>query len=94
MSEYAKIPLLQAEDALQDLNEYVVCLDRILSRIGAGEAGADILLDYVVDRNVLRRLAELRTVLGDSLKEQVGEDRVDEIAEGSYQCAPRGSRPA
>ncbi|WP_258341727.1 hypothetical protein [Saccharopolyspora gregorii] len=79
----------RAVEALRDTNEFVVSLDRILSRIGAGGEDPRLLVDYVVDRNVLRRLAELRATLGDALEDVLGADSVDEIAESAYRYGSR-----
>jgi hypothetical protein len=66
-----------------DLEEIVVSLDRLLSRIGAG-AGPDKLLQFVVERDLLGRLARDRAVVGDALARIIGEERVEEIAESQY----------
>ncbi|MFF7637303.1 hypothetical protein ACFZB9_29750 [Kitasatospora sp. NPDC008050] len=79
-----EIPLADMVNAVRDLNEYVVSLDRILSRIGTGGKSPEILLQYIVDRNVLRRIADLRTVVCDALEDRIGEEAVDEIADGAY----------
>ncbi|MBT2472335.1 hypothetical protein J7E97_31930 [Streptomyces sp. ISL-66] len=79
-----EISLADAIQATRDLNEYVVSLDRILSRIGTGGKDPEILCDYVVDRKVMRRLANLRNVICTALEQQLGADAVDEIAEEAY----------
>ncbi|MER5890525.1 hypothetical protein ABT160_42430 [Streptomyces sp. NPDC001941] len=79
-----KIPLNVAIDAARDLNEYVVSLDRIFSRLGTGEYDERILSDYVVDRRVLQRIAALRAHVFDALEEVVGAEKAEEIAEESY----------
>jgi hypothetical protein len=66
-----------------DLEEVVVSLDRILSRIGAG-AAPDILVRFVVERDLRVRLARDRTVVGDALAGVIGEEAVEEIAEAQY----------
>lgn len=68
----------------QDLNEYVVCLDRIMSRLGTGQYSSQILVDYIVDRNVLRRIALLRTSICDALEEKIGSEAMDELMEAAY----------
>lgn len=73
-----------AIDAFRDLNEYVVSLDRILSRIGTGGQDPEILLNYMIDRDVFRRLTKLRAAVGDALESVLGEDEVDRIGEESY----------
>ncbi|WP_327254632.1 hypothetical protein [Streptomyces sp. NBC_01244] len=79
-----EISLADAIQATRDLNEYVVSLDRILSRIGTGGKDPEILCDYVVDRKVLRRLGNLRNVIGTALEQELGEEAVHEIAEEAY----------
>jgi hypothetical protein len=66
-----------------DLEEYVVSLDRILSRIGSG-ADSGILLNYVVERDVFRRLATTRMVITQILDGVVDEYELEEIAESTF----------
>lgn len=66
-----------------DLEEIVVSLDRILSRIGAG-ASPDRLLRFVVERDLLSRLAQDRALVGDALAGLIGEEAVEDIAEAQY----------
>lgn len=83
-----KVPVNLDEDSLvrfaQDLNEYVVCLDRIMSRVGTGQYSPQILVDYIVDRNVLRRIALLRTSICDALEEKIGSEAMGELMENTY----------
>ncbi len=73
-----------AIDAFRDLNEFVVALDRIGSRIGNGSREPALLFGYVVEHDVGRRLAHLRRVVGDALEAVIGEEEVDRIGEESY----------
>ncbi|WP_073485691.1 hypothetical protein [Streptoalloteichus hindustanus] len=82
--ECVSIPVADASRAFQDLNEYVVSLDRIMSRIGTGGKDPQILLQYFSDRDVFRRIAWLRGVMGEALEDVIGEDEVDRIGEDSY----------
>jgi hypothetical protein len=71
-------------DALRDLNEYVVCLDRIGSRLATGDYDFRILSDYIIDRKVAPRLAGLRRKIADALEATIGVEATDLIAEESY----------
>ncbi|WP_322748732.1 MULTISPECIES: hypothetical protein [unclassified Frankia] len=73
-----------AIDAFRDLNEFVVALDRIGSRIEGGGRDPALLFGYVVEHDMGRRLAHLRRVVGDALEAAIGEDEVDRIGEESY----------
>ena len=81
--KYVKIALEDMVTLFGDAEEYVVSLDRILSRIGAGR-DPEILLNYVVDRQVFQRIAHARQVLAGALEEVVGVDEVERIAESRY----------
>ncbi|MCE3033137.1 MULTISPECIES: hypothetical protein [Streptomyces] len=77
---------LGAEDALllfRDLEEYVVSLDRILSRLAAG-ADPAFLADYPVDRRVAARPARARGTVGDALEAVIGAEALEDIAEGVF----------
>jgi hypothetical protein len=83
----SRIVRLEVDDAIEaakDLNEYVVCLDRIFSRLGTGDYGDEILIDYLVQRDVMRRLARLREKIFDALDEVIGPEESERIAEESY----------
>lgn len=67
-------------DLFRDLEEYVVSLDRVLSRIGAG-GDPRILLEYVVEYGLPARLARAREFVGDSLENAIGAEALEEIAE-------------
>ena len=83
----AKTVHLGVEDAIvaaRDLNEYVVCLDRIFSRLGTGAYGDEILTAYMIQRDVMPRLARLREKIFDALEEVIGPEESERIAEESY----------
>lgn len=66
-----------------DTEEYVVSLDRILSRIGSG-SDPKILVEYIVARDVFARLGRAREELGELLDSIYGSNEVDEIAEKAF----------
>lgn len=77
---------LDSEVALRlfvDLEEVVVSLDRILSRIGAG-ADPGILVNYVVDRQIFQRLAAARRDVTDAIEEHIPSEVLEELAEKGY----------
>ncbi|WP_320779473.1 hypothetical protein [Streptomyces sp. CRN 30] len=80
MTRSISVELAGFTGLFQDLEEYVVSLDRVLSRIGAG-ADPRILLDYVVEYGLPARLARARQFVGDSLEEVIGAEALEEIAE-------------
>ncbi len=67
-------------DLFRDLESYVVSLDRVLSRIGAG-ADPGILVEYVVGHDLRVRLAWDRGFVSDSLEHVIGAEALEEIAE-------------
>ncbi|MEU5863734.1 MULTISPECIES: hypothetical protein [unclassified Nonomuraea] len=78
---------LRLPDAIElfsDLNEFVVSLDRIRSRIAFADASPQILVDYMVDRELFQRLAKWRGLLGDAVEAVIGDERLEEIAEEGY----------
>ncbi|MFJ6084398.1 hypothetical protein ACIQI8_23635 [Streptomyces sp. NPDC092369] len=80
MSHSIPVELTGFTDLFRDLEEYVVSLDRVLSRIGAGE-DPGILLAYVVDHGLPARLARAREFVGDSLEKAIGAEALEDIAE-------------
>ncbi|MDI6103022.1 hypothetical protein QLQ12_30850 [Actinoplanes sp. NEAU-A12] len=68
-----------------DLNEFVVCFDRIFSRLAFSDASPDILVNYMLDRDVRLRLAEARSVVWDSLREKISEEEADDLSESGYE---------
>ncbi|MEW2303823.1 hypothetical protein AB0958_28305 [Streptomyces sp. NPDC006655] len=80
MTQGIPVDLAGFTDLFRDLEEYVVSLDRVLSRIGAG-ADPRVLLDYVVEYEIPARLARAREFVGNSLEEAIGAEALEEIAE-------------
>ncbi|QIY69673.1 hypothetical protein HEP84_11370 [Streptomyces sp. RLB1-33] len=80
MTQSISVELVGFTDLFRDLEEYVVSLDRVLSRIGAGE-DPRILLEYVVDYGLPARLARAREFVGDSLEKVIGAEALEEIAD-------------
>ncbi|WP_329388838.1 hypothetical protein OG625_34565 [Streptomyces sp. NBC_01351] len=79
-----RIPLAEAVAVLQDLNEFVVSLDRLRSRVGSGTADESTVGTFVFDWDVLGRLARARQVFGVALDEQLTEEEnleIDELCE-------------
>lgn len=64
---------------LQDLNEFVISLDRLGSRMADGTADEGAIGEFVVDRDVARRLSHARRVLSVALDEQLSEAESTEI---------------
>jgi len=86
MGDQVKVVEVPTDDllaAFRDLEEYVVSLDRILSRIDFG-GDPSLLARYVSDRDVFRRLAKARARLTDLLEPVVGSDSLDRVAEEAY----------
>jgi hypothetical protein len=81
---FVVLPTEVVIDAARDLNEYVVCLDRIFSRLGTGNYDPEILANYLVEHRVSQRLAQLREKVFDALDEAVGAEESERIAEESY----------
>ncbi|MFJ9544378.1 hypothetical protein ACIRPX_45245 [Streptomyces sp. NPDC101225] len=80
MTQDIPVELVGFTDLFRDLEEYVVSLDRVLSRVGAGEDPC-ILLEYVVEYGLPARLARAREFVGDSLEKAIGSEAVEEIAD-------------
>jgi hypothetical protein len=68
-----RIPLDEAVAVLQDLNEFVVSLDRLGSREASGTADDSTVGRFVADWDVARRLAHARRVISVALDEQLSE---------------------
>ncbi|MGW3651197.1 hypothetical protein [Streptomyces sp. NPDC000878] len=80
MARTVQVELAGFTDLYRDLESYVVSLDRVLSRIGAGD-DPGILVDYVVEHGLPARLARDRRFVIDSLESVIGAEAVEEIAE-------------
>jgi hypothetical protein len=78
------VPVDEMKKIACDLNEIVVCFDRIFSRLAFSGASPDILVNYMLDRDVRLRLAEARSVLWDSLRERISEEEADDLAESGF----------
>jgi hypothetical protein len=78
------LPLAAAIELFRDMEEFVVSLDRIRSRIAFGQASPHIMMDYMVEREMFQRLAKARRVLSDLLEPVIGEEALEEIAEDTY----------
>lgn len=73
------LPLDEVVAVLQDLNEFVVSLDRIGSRQASGAADERTVGEFVADWDVARRLARARRVISVALDEQLSEEDNAEI---------------
>src|SRR4051812_2919593 len=71
------IPLDHAVAIFRDLECFVVSLDRISSREASGEAGPEMLHQFIYDWLVGYRLARARGVLGDAVAEVIGEAAIE-----------------
>ncbi|MEU4652772.1 hypothetical protein AB0G32_02280 [Streptomyces sp. NPDC023723] len=80
MTQVVPVELTGMSDLFRDLEEYVVSLDRVLSRIGAGEDPLT-LVNYVVEYKLPARLARAREFVGDSLEHVIGAQALEEMAE-------------
>ncbi|WP_225802936.1 hypothetical protein [Streptomyces sp. NK15101] len=74
-----RLPLDEVVSVLRDLNEFVVSLDRIGSRMASGTADAHTLGTFVLDWDVARRLSRARHVIGVALDGQLSEEENAEI---------------
>ncbi|WP_208870726.1 hypothetical protein [Streptomyces aquilus] len=74
-----RLPLDEVVALLQDLNEFVVSLDRIGSREASGTADEHLVEEFVADWDVARRLARARRVISVALDEQLTEEDNAEI---------------
>ncbi|MFE2972641.1 hypothetical protein ACFXKC_55775 [Streptomyces sp. NPDC059340] len=78
-SREIRIPLDEVVAVLQDLNEFVVSLDRLGSRQASGTADEYTVGKFIADWDVARRLARARDVLGVALDGQLNEDEIAEL---------------
>ncbi|MFI5982201.1 hypothetical protein ACIBEA_15105 [Streptomyces sp. NPDC051555] len=78
-SREVRIPLDQAVEVVQDLNELVVSLDRLVSRLGTGTADESAIGTFVLDWNVLRKLARARQVIDVALDAELSEEENLEV---------------
>ncbi|MGW0754864.1 hypothetical protein [Streptomyces sp. NPDC002587] len=83
-SREVRIPLDQAVAVVQDLNEFVVSLDRLRSRLGSGTADESTIGRFILDWDVTRRLAHARRVIDVALDAQLSEEenlKLDSLCE-------------
>nr|WP_159059475.1 hypothetical protein [Streptomyces antibioticus] len=78
-SREIRLPLDEVVAVLQDLNEFVVSLDRIGSRQASGTADERTAGEFVADWDVARRLARARRVISVALDGQLSEAENAEI---------------
>ncbi|MET9515792.1 hypothetical protein [Streptomyces sp. NPDC002994] len=78
-SREIRIPLNEVVAVLQDLNEFVVSLDRLGSRMGSGTADEYTVGKFILDWDVARRLSRARNVIDVALDEQLSEEANLEI---------------
>ncbi|WP_406278494.1 hypothetical protein OHT93_37260 [Streptomyces sp. NBC_00191] len=78
-SREIRMPLGEAVAVLQDLNEFVVSLDRLGSRQASGTADDRTVGKFIADWNVARRLAHARGVIGAALDEQLSGEEIAEL---------------
>ncbi|MFG2915969.1 hypothetical protein ACGF0D_24170 [Kitasatospora sp. NPDC048298] len=79
LSRDIRMPLNEVVAVLQDLNEFVVSLDRLGSRQASGTADEYTVGKFVADWDVARRLARARRVIDDALYAQLSEEENAEI---------------
>ncbi|MEV6871529.1 hypothetical protein [Amycolatopsis sp. NPDC051128] len=73
------MPLSEVVAILQDLNEFVVSLDRLGSRQAFGTADEYTVGKFIADWDVARRLAHARHVIDVALDAQLSEEENAEI---------------
>lgn len=78
-SREIRIPLDEVVAILQDLNEFVVSLDRLGSRQASGTADDQTVGTFIADWDVARRLARARHVISAALDAQLSEEDNAEI---------------
>ncbi|WP_369261149.1 hypothetical protein [Streptomyces sp. R35] len=78
-SREIRIPLDEAVTVLQDLNEFVVSLDRLGSRMASGTADEHTVGTFVLDWDVARRLSRARRFISVALDAQLSEEENAEI---------------
>ncbi|SNX61266.1 hypothetical protein SAMN06272735_3216 [Streptomyces sp. TLI_55] len=78
-SREIRLPLDEVVAVLQDLNEFVVSLDRIGARQASGTADERTVGEFVADWDVARRLARARRVISVALDGQLSEAENAEV---------------
>ncbi|MGW5656793.1 hypothetical protein [Streptomyces humi] len=74
-----RMPLSEVVAMLQDLNEFVVSLDRLGSRQASGTADEHTVGKFIADWDVARRLSRARHVISVALDGQLSEEDNAEI---------------
>ncbi|MFF8973552.1 hypothetical protein [Streptomyces sp. NPDC014995] len=78
-SREIRMPLNEVVAVLQDLNEFVVSLDRLGSRQASGNTDEYTVGKFIADWDVARRLARARRVISVALDAQLSEEDNAEI---------------
>ncbi|MFJ4929785.1 hypothetical protein [Streptomyces sp. NPDC088736] len=78
-SREIRMPLSEVVAVRQDLNEFVVSLDRLGSRQAAGTTDEHTVGKFIADWDVARRLARARHVISVALDGQLSEENNAEI---------------
>ncbi|MQY34638.1 hypothetical protein SRB17_26080 [Streptomyces sp. RB17] len=78
-SREIRMPLDKVVAVLQDLNEFVVSLDRLGSRRASGTADEYTVGRFITDWDVARRLARARRIISVALDAQLTEEDIAEI---------------
>jgi hypothetical protein len=78
-SREIRMPLSEVVAVLQDLNEFVVSLDRLGFRQAAGTADEHTVGKFIADWDVARKLARARRVISVALDAQLSEEDNAEI---------------
>ncbi|MER6270139.1 hypothetical protein [Streptomyces sp900105755] len=78
-SREIRMPLVEVVAVLQDLNEFVVSLDRLGSRQASGTADDHTVGRFIADWDVAQRLSRARHVISVALDAQLSEDENAEI---------------
>ncbi|MFJ8086281.1 hypothetical protein ACIQ6Y_37675 [Streptomyces sp. NPDC096205] len=78
-SREIRIPLNEVVAVLQDLNEFVVSLDRLGSRQASGTADEHTVGKFIADWDVAQRLARARHVISVALDQELSEEQNAEI---------------
>ncbi|GAB2493289.1 hypothetical protein [Nocardiopsis aegyptia] len=90
-----RVPLDEAVAVLRDLNEFVVSLDRLGSRLASGTADEHTVGTFVADWDVARRLSRARGLLSAAMDRQLSEEdnaRIDALCERGRFYGDDGSR--
>ncbi|MFH8470718.1 hypothetical protein [Streptomyces sp. NPDC017991] len=78
-SREIRVPLNEVVAVLQDLNEFVVSLNQLRSRMAFGTADEHTIGKFILDWDVTRRLSRARHVISVALDEQLSEEANSEI---------------